>query len=89
MDCVVRAIVEDYVIEHLDKTDPRPKFEIYIVWKAKILQNWKYLVSTSLNDGMYYEMTFNGDKQEWYLDAYKKFENRVVAFFDGFTERTV
>ena len=28
-------------------------------------------------DGMYYEVTFNGDKREWYLDAYKKFENRV------------
>ena len=27
---------------------------------------------------MYYELTYNGDKQEWYLDTYKKFENRVV-----------
>lgn len=27
---------------------------------------------------MYYELTYNGDKQEWYLDAYKKFENRVI-----------
>ena len=21
---------------------------------------------------------YNGDKKEWYLDAYKKFENRVI-----------
>ena len=27
---------------------------------------------------MYYELTYNGDKKEWYLDAYKKFENVVV-----------
>ena len=27
---------------------------------------------------MYYELTYNGDKKEWYLDAYKKFENRVI-----------
>ena len=29
-------------------------------------------------DGMYYEVTYNGDKDEWYLDAYKKFENRCI-----------
>jgi hypothetical protein len=62
----------------LDKSDDIPNFEAYIVWKSKILQNWKYLISTTLLDGMYYEVTLNGDKQEWYLDAYKKFENRVI-----------
>ena len=52
-------------------------FDIFIVWKCKTLQNWKYLISTSVDDGMYYELTYNGDKREWYLDAYKKFQNRV------------
>ena len=42
------------------------------------LQNHKALLSTTLPDGMYYEITYNGDKKEAYLDAYKKFENRVV-----------
>lgn len=27
---------------------------------------------------MYYEVTYNGDKKEVYLDAYKKFENRCI-----------
>ena len=27
---------------------------------------------------MYYELTYNGDKKELYLDAYKKFENRCI-----------
>jgi hypothetical protein len=31
---------------------------------------------------MYYELTYNGDKGEWYLDAYKKFENRVIVIND-------
>lgn len=26
----------------------------------------------------HYELTYNGDKKEWYLDAYKKFENRCI-----------
>ena len=78
MDNLVRGIVNNYICEHLDKSDDVPWFDVYIVWKCKILQNWKYLLSSSLLDGMYYELTYNGDKQEWYLDAYKKFENRVV-----------
>jgi hypothetical protein len=48
------------------------------VWKAKVLQNWKYLISSTLYDGMYYELTYDGDKRRWYLDAYKKFENKVI-----------
>ena len=76
MDTEAIMLVEHYVEEHLDNSDPEIEFETYIVWKCKTLQNWKYLISTSLNDGMYYEVTYNGDKKEWYLDAYKKFENR-------------
>lgn len=78
MDQKVNDIVRDYVEKHLDKSDPKPEFEVYTVWKSKVLQNWKYLLSTTLHDGMYYELTFNGDKNEWYLDAYKKFENVVI-----------
>lgn len=71
-------IVRDYIYRHLDKSDEIPFYDVYIVWKAKILQNWKYLLSSTLLDGMYYELTYNGDKEEWYLDAYKKFENQVI-----------
>ena len=74
-------IVKDYAEKHLDKSDfvnNEPLFDVYIVWQCKILQNWKFLISTSLLDGMYYEVTYNGDKKEWYLDAYKKFENICI-----------
>ena len=78
MDKRAIDIVTVYILEHLDATDTRPDFETYIVWKAKALQNWKYLISSTLCDGMYYELTYNGDKKEWYFDAYKKFENVCV-----------
>lgn len=71
-------LVKNYVLNHLDKSDEMPVFDIYTVWKCKILQNWKFLISTTLFDGMYYELTYNGDKKEWYLDAYKKFENCCI-----------
>ena len=78
MDNIVIDLVRNYVLEHIDKSDETPRFEVYTVWKAKVLQNWKYLLSTTLPDGMYYELTFNGDKGEWYLDAYKKFDNQCI-----------
>ena len=78
MDERAVQLVLNYVSEHLDKSDTKPDFDVYIVWKCKVLQNWKYLISTSLFDGMYYELTYNGDKKEWYLDAYKKFQNKVI-----------
>lgn len=67
--------VRRYAEKHLDKTDETPNFEVYVVWYCKTLQNHKALLSTNLPDGMYYECTYNGDKNEFYLDAYKKFEN--------------
>ena len=79
MDEKAIEIVKNYIVDHLDKSDEMPEFDVFTVWKAKILQNWKYMLSSTLFDGMYYELTFNGDKQEWYLDAYKKFENQVIA----------
>jgi len=79
MDEKALDIVFKYIVEHLDKSDDDPEFSLYIVWKCKVLQNWKYLISSTLFDGMYYELTYNGDKREWYLDAYKKFENRCIA----------
>ena len=78
MDEKALHLVKSYILEHIDKTDKIPLFEVFTVWKAKVLQNWKYLISSTLPDGMYYEITYNGDKKEWYLDAYKKFENRCI-----------
>ena len=78
MDENALLIVWNYIKDHLDKSDAAPDFDVFIVWKCKTLQNWKYLISSTLNDGMYYELTYNGDSREWYLDAYKKFENKVI-----------
>ena len=52
--------------------------DVYIVWSCKTLQNFKALASTTVSDGVYYEITHNGDKNETYVDVYKKWENFVV-----------
>lgn len=52
--------------------------EPYIVWFSKTLQNWKALLSTDA-DNLYYEVTYNGDKCEAYVDVYAKVRNTAVT----------
>lgn len=75
-----KKIVVDYYNEHVEKTDNKKLTinEVFVVWFSKTLQNWKALVSTTISDGMYYEVTYNGDKKETYLDSYMKWENVCV-----------
>lgn len=75
-----KGLVAEYANKHFDVTDNNVlhKEDVYIVWSTKVLQNNKALLSTPLPDGMYYEVTYNGDKDEIYFDAYKKFENKTI-----------
>lgn len=75
-----KETVLEYALSHCDTTDGTflTPDDVFVVWYCKTLQNHKALLSTTLYDGMYYEFTYNGDKDEAYLDAYKKWENKVI-----------
>lgn len=69
--------VRKYVNKHYPKTK-LDVFEVYVCWVCKTLQNNKALLATTLKDNMYFEVTYNGDKKEMYLDAYKKEKNVCI-----------
>lgn len=74
------AVVE-YFNGQADSTDKNgiiTEDDVYIVWLCKTLKNNKAMLSTTVPDGMYYEFTWNGEKNEGYLDAYKKWKNIIV-----------
>lgn len=75
-----KEAVVNYFNSRVDKTDNAniTEDDVYVVLFCKTLQNWKVLVSTTVSDGMYYEITYNSDKNETYLDAYKKWENECI-----------
>lgn len=76
-----RETVFNYVKDKLEKTDTHVTFaldEVYVVWFGFVCGNYKALVSTTLPDGMYYEVTYNANKRETYIDAYKKFNHEII-----------
>ena len=75
-----REYVVAYYNEHKDFNSPPITLnDVFIVWACKTLQNWKALISTTVSDGMYYELTYDGDKGVTYFDAYKKWEHTEVV----------
>ena len=84
VDICKREIKDYYNEELLDKSDnvSMETDNIFTVWNCKTLQNNKALLSTTFFDGMYFEMTYNGDKKELYMDAYKKWKNKCIKIDD-------
>lgn len=76
-----QQVVADYFNKHRDVSDSQElkAEDVYVVWYCKTLQNHKGLFSTPMSDGMYYEVTYNGDNDEAYIDAYKKWENIKIT----------
>lgn len=76
---IVKKVVADH---HNASNDPGlsqiTEDDVYIVWSCKTLQNRKALASAPGKGVMYYELTYNGDKDELYVDAYIKKDNVCI-----------
>lgn len=89
-EVICKNAIIDYFNNKVDKTD-NVKIgikDVYVVWMCKTLKNSKALLSTNVPDGLYYECTYNGEKDELYLDVYKKWENKCIKS-DEFKENVV
>ena len=73
---------QDLAVRHVAEVSGLGQFELYVVWMYKILRNNKAMISTTVpGDGKYYEVTYNGEKGEFYVDEYVKVSN--TAFKEG------
>lgn len=65
-------------ISYLDDVYGRIKIhDVYVVWFCYILGGWKALCSTNIEDGKYYEVTHDSNKDRTYVDEYAK-RNQLV-----------
>ena len=72
MDDKVKKILREYIGE-------KKRYDIYVVWECKVLQNAKWLLCTNLPDMKYYEITYNGNNDELYIDEYEKQINHCIT----------
>lgn len=74
-------VVFDLIAKTLEPTDSHVTFtrnNVYVVSFHFVLGSWKALVSTTLPDGMYYEVTYNTVKKETYITSYKQWQHTTV-----------
>ena len=59
-------------------TIPMNITDLFIVWSCYILGNRKFLVG-SISNNHYFEVTYNKEKDEWYVDEYSKINNHSIT----------
>lgn len=78
-----KELVIDYFNREVEKTDEssiKSGLDGDVVWYCNLLGNHKCLISTTVPDGMYYEITYNANTGEIYLDAYKKWKSECYVY---------
>ena len=78
----IGAVVTWYNNQQTKKSSMIRPEDVFIVWMCKVLQNNKCMLSTVVPDGRYYEFTYNGERNQCYLDSYLK-EDNVCLSLDG------
>lgn len=72
-ELAAKRLVLNEIEQELGKEIDRNR--VFIVWLAKVLQNNKGIFGSELTNNLY-EVTYNGDKNEFYLDVYEKVSNK-------------
>ena len=71
-----KKAVADFLCKHHHK--PVEWTDVFVVWQCKTLQNQKAILAAPTPDQLLFEATYNGDKQQMYLDVYDKLENICI-----------
>lgn len=82
-----RHLVAKYINDHDDSIGKRgirrlADSEVFVVWLSKTLQNHKGLFATPRSDGLYFEITYDGDKAKLYFDVYEKVQNNTIDLYE-------
>lgn len=87
MDSCALKFASQYILDNFDITRNDLYFDSInvpvVIQKCTILKNFKYVIATKLLEDMLFEVTYDGQKQEWHLNAYKKFESKSISMIEA------
>ena len=69
---VFKTAVLDYYHKNVEKGKKVTLDNVFVVWSCKTLQNYKAIIAVAFADERLFELTYNGDKCETYIDVYVK-----------------
>jgi hypothetical protein len=78
---LAKELVVDNYNRHHDsgRTPPLTMGDVFIVWFVKTLENWKAVVGSSVLRGLLYEVSYNGEESEAYIEIFKKINSTKVT----------
>lgn len=87
MDLCALRITSEYILGNFGITKKDLYFNSLnvpvVIQKSTILKNYKYTIATRLLEDILFEATYDGYKQEWYLEIYKKTETKCISMRDA------
>lgn len=75
---VFKKIVLDYYHNNVEGAENLTEDKVFIVWSCKTIQNYKAIMGAFFGDERLFEVTYNGNKCETYLDVYEKKDKVIV-----------
>lgn len=79
---IAKEVVKKYWRREHDEL--LPEHAVKTVWFAYILGGWKTMQMVDNGEGDYFEITYNREKDEIYLDRYTKAHNEKVELSADF-----
>lgn len=75
-----RLVVDNYNRHYNPDTDTELTVgDVYIVWFAKALGNWRAIVSSNVARGLLYDVSYNGHRAEATIDVFRRINVTKVA----------
>lgn len=74
----VKEVVDQRLRNAIHHDAELPAYEMYLVSFKFVLGNWKAFVGTTLDDKMYYEVTYSAEKRETYVSVHRTLETVAI-----------
>jgi Family of unknown function (DUF6275) len=74
-----KLVADNYNASHNSSRTPSLSLDdVYIIWFTKLLASWKAVVASTAVRGLVWIVSYNGPRNEAYVEVYKRVNNVTV-----------